>query len=255
MTTIRESQLLSDLGEIITTLDEPPAEITPDEVFAQTLARVQTRCVEARDGLLAARSSYEADEVENKVVALEYAQATSAAAEEVLAVQEELQARALSKRALARLTEAEVLRRLEWVDSAFPQQPSWWAKASQKDVMGAFERLLERVRGADSLATAEEVEALALAVAQAQAAYQALVRERLDDKPISDALRAAFLTASAHRSGARAVIQGVLTMEGSDLTIDAFLKRRVKRKTAKAADASPVPVGAAGSSTDGSSSN
>jgi hypothetical protein len=242
MTMTKEDRLQSDLGEITATLEGDLAEVTPDEVFQQMLAQVKARCEGASAALRNARALYDADVVENKVVALEYAQAMLGAVQEVLALEEEIRARALSRRALDGVAQVEQVKRQGWMDSAFPKRPSWWERASQKDSLDALMEIQARVNEAGSLATAQEVEVLAEVTAQAKTTYEALVRERLDDKPISEALKSAMLRANAHRSGARAMIQGLLTMEGSDLTLAAFLKRRAKRKPTQASADSATPT-------------
>jgi hypothetical protein len=73
--------------------------------------------------------------------------------------------------------------------------------------------------------------------AEGEGHLASLVKERLADKPISDALKAAFVNASAQRGGARGMIQAVLLSEGSALSLDDFLRKRIKRKAATATTA------------------
>jgi hypothetical protein len=68
------------------------------------------------------------------------------------------------------------------------------------------------------------------------------VRERLDDKPISEALRGAFANASAQRVGARSVLQGILSSERSALSLNDLLARRRKRKPAATSNQPQQPT-------------
>ena len=236
MTISVEDKLLSDLGVLVSTCrgdDETGnQEVTQDPDLLRALLKIAARCQSAWDALVTARSAYDADQTENKVAALTAAQAFARSLEEHRWLQDALSARLLKGRTGAALSESERVLRAGWMRAAFPHTHNALAKIGVKDALNALAQTSARVSAEGSLATTDERAAFEEAVSQAQQAHEALTRERLDDKPLSDTLRSAFVGATSQRVGARAILQGILGSEGSVLDLDDLLTRRSKRAPA-----------------------
>lgn len=244
MTITTENKLLSDLGELGGALrgdtQDGNREATQDPDMLKALVVVAKRCEGARTELIAARSMYDADQTQNKVVALRFAEAFTVSIEERRWLHEALTSRLLKGRGWKDLSKSERAARKGWMQSVFPLTHSDQTRATQKDAVDALAQTLTRVSDKDSLATPDEWTAFGKAVAHLQAAFADLARENLDDKPISDTLKAAFVNASDQRVGARSILQGILASEGHALSLADFLKRR-RKPAAAATDPSPTP--------------
>lgn len=232
MTVSVEDKLLSDLSELGEACKgddgQGNKEVTQDPDLLKALVVMAGRCAAAWTALVAARTAHSDDQTENKVVALHFAQAFTHALEERRWLLEGLTARLLKGRALATAPEAERVERKGWLQSTFPHTHTQLKNVSQKDAQDALAQTLTRLRQEGSLASKDEWASFQEAVEGVQAAYSALAHERLDDKPISEALNAAFVNASDQRVGTRSVLQGLLTSERHTLSLDDLLKRRRK---------------------------
>lgn len=224
----QELKLLADLTELISAMEPPLDDISTSAAFQAALTEARGRCEGAQAKLRDARRAYDSDQTENKVVALQFAEALVEMSDDLFSLQDLLRAR-LGRSKRASVPASEQTRNARWLDGLTSRTPSWWPRASPKDATQEAARILSALTAPDSLAKAEEVDALAGSVKALKAAYEALVRERLDDKPLSDALRVAFTYANAQRVGARSVLEGVLASEQSALSLPDLLKRRHKR--------------------------
>ncbi len=247
MTVSKEDKLLSDLSELGEACkgddDQGNREVTQDPDLLGALVKMGGRCDAGWAALVTARTAYNEDQTQNKVVALHFARAFTHALEERRWLHEALTARLVEGRARAEMTEVERVERTGWLQSTFPHTHTQLKKISQKDAQDALVQTLARLGEEGSLASEDERAAFKAAVEGVQTAYTALAHERLDDTPISDALKAAFLNASDQRVAARAVLQGFLTSEHSALSLDDLLQRRRKRASKPAQDAvSPPPA-------------
>ena len=226
-----EDQVTSDLEEMIAAMEEPIDELTTEAGFVGAIALMQARCRGAVEGLRASRSLYEADQTENKVAAMTYAEDVNAAVEEAGLLEEALRTRLVGGRAGRALKAGERMTIGAWLDGVFEHTPSWWGDASQNACMGALTKMRGSVVGEGSLATQDERAPFVESVQRVERSYAALVAERLDDKPLSNALKAAKVNALAQRSAGRKLLQAILESERKTMTIEHFLtKRRAKTK-------------------------
>ncbi len=243
-----ENRLTSDLKELKTAMDEPMDELTLNAVFLAAIGLMKARCGEAAEALEGSRTLYDADQTENKIASLTYAEDIGAAVEEAEILEEALRAKLLGGRAGRSLKEGEKLAREQWLDGIFVRRPSWWVNASQNDSLDALTKIVGRMRDAKSLATQDEYANFAEAVEKVESSYAVLVSERQDDTPLSNALKAARVNAVAQRSAGRHMLQCVLDSERIDMSLAQFLKRRAKPK-AKDQDPSAPPAAGAPTST------
>lgn len=248
MSTVEEGRLTSDLAELEAAMEEPLNELTREAVLLAAIALMKGRCRAAADALKASRRLYDADQTENKVASLTYAEDVGAALEEAELLEEALRAKLLGGRAGRSLKEGEKLTREQWLEGVFVYSSSWWTEASQKALIDAFRDIVGHVTDAKSLASKDECASFVESVEKVEASYAVLVSERQDDKPLSDALKAARVNAMAQRSAGRNMLQSILDSERTGLSLTNFLKRRAKPKT-KAQDPSAPPAAVAPAST------
>lgn len=230
MARITEDTLTADLSELVAATQEPLQDFTADPSLQNSIITIRTRAERALAEVMGARDAYDTDQTENKVAALRFADTGQVVVEEVSLLRESLETRLLGGRDNLNLSAADRTARAEWISNTFPNPPHWWAKAPPKATHTALGELVFALSSPSSLANDAERAAFTRPAHDHQAAYEVLLKERLDDKPLTERLRTAKAAAHLQRIALRQHLQSILTSENNPTDLNDFLKKRRANK-------------------------
>jgi hypothetical protein len=226
MPTLQDQDLRDRLGRVRDALEDPKA-VSGRAGFRVAIEEAREHVDRAWDSHQAAVGAMDDAQPEPKSIARAFDAAVIAAAKEYAWLAGHLRHKLIELRpsAAKRLGKEALGERERFLAEAFPVAPSTLPELKDVAVNAAIAACAKAIVSRPDLVTAEEREDALAAAEKVAEAYKSFVPEPFDEGPLLDGLRAARAAASAALLGTRALLEGILLLDGSGVSVDTLVER------------------------------